>query len=91
MFVAAATDDAYWWLGEALGRHLGQTYERDLTRTRTRLRRDEARSVQGVREDVLSAEVGAWRARIEDVLEERPELAAVLWQMIEETGRRLSR
>ncbi|TQS23057.1 hypothetical protein [Microbispora sp. KK1-11] len=91
VFVAAATDDAYWWLGETLGRHLGHTYERDLTRTRARLHRDEPRPVQGVREDALSAEVGAWRARIEGVLEERPELAAVLWQLIEETGRRLAR
>ncbi|KAB8183967.1 hypothetical protein [Microbispora catharanthi] len=91
VFVAAATDNAYWWLGETLGRHLGQTYERDLARTRTRLLRDEARPVRGVREDPLSAEVGAWRARIEDVLTERPDLAAVLWQVIEETGRRLGR
>ncbi|TQS20767.1 hypothetical protein [Microbispora hainanensis] len=92
IFVAAATADAYWWLGETLGRRLGQAYERDLARTRVRLQREEAEPVQGPRaagEDVLSAEVGAWRARIEDVLTERPELAAVLRQVIEETGRRM--
>ncbi|MEU6428624.1 hypothetical protein ABZ860_22255 [Microbispora sp. NPDC046973] len=91
VFVAAATGDAYWWLGETLGRHLGQAYELDLTRTRLRLRRDEAQPGQGVREDALSAEVGAWRARIEEVLTERPELAAVLSRVTEETGRRLGR
>ncbi|GAB3880633.1 hypothetical protein [Microbispora bryophytorum] len=91
VFVAAAMDDAYWWLGETLGRHLGQRYERDLARTRTRLRRDDAGPGQGVREDVLFAEAGAWRARIEELLTERPELAAVLRQVIEETGRRLGR
>ncbi|MGI5162400.1 hypothetical protein [Microbispora sp. CA-102843] len=94
VFVAAATADAYWWLGETLGRHLGQTYELDLTRTRSRLQRAEAQHAQGPHfagEDLLSAEVGAWRARIEGVLTERPELAAVLRQVTEETGRRLRR
>ncbi|MEU8176393.1 hypothetical protein AB0C14_26270 [Microbispora hainanensis] len=92
VFVAAATADAYWWLGETLGRRLGQAYEQDLARTRVRLQREEARPVQDTRaagEDVLSAEVGAWRARIEGVLTERPELAEVLRQVIEETGRRM--
>ncbi|XVQ86001.1 hypothetical protein ACQP2K_00745 [Microbispora siamensis] len=91
VFVAAATGDTYWWLGEMLGRHLGQTYELALTRTRMRVRRGEARPVGGPGEDVLSAEVGAWRARIEDVLTEHPELAEVLRQVTEETGRRLRR
>lgn len=91
MFVAAATDDTYWWLGETLGRRLGQTYELALTRTRIRLRRGEAQPVRGPREDALSAEVGAWRARIEDLLTEHPELAEVLRQVTEETGRRLRR
>lgn len=94
VFVAAATADAYWWLGETLAQRLGQTYEQDLTRTRQRLQREEARPAQGPRAaggDALSAEVGAWRARIENALTERPELAAVLWEVIEETGRRLGR
>ncbi|MBE3010300.1 hypothetical protein IL992_14010 [Microbispora sp. NEAU-D428] len=91
VFVAAATGDTYWWLGERLGRHLGQTYEDALTRTRMRLQRGEVRPARGPHEDALSAEVGAWRARIEDVLTERPELAEVLRQVTEETGRRLRR
>lgn len=92
VFVAAATADAYWWLGETLARRLGQGYESDLARTRVRLQREEAGPAQGTRAaggDALSAEVGAWRARIEDALTERPELADVLRQVIEETGRRM--
>ncbi|MGW5266502.1 hypothetical protein ACWEQG_36465 [Microbispora sp. NPDC004025] len=92
VFVAAATDDAYWWLGETLGRHLGQTYELDLKRTRLRLRRDDDVPRAGrAHEDALSAEVAAWRARIEDVLTERPEIAPVLRQVTEETRDRLRR
>ncbi|MEN3533948.1 hypothetical protein AAH991_02440 [Microbispora sp. ZYX-F-249] len=91
VFVAAATDDAYWWLGETLGRHLGQTYELDLKRTRLRLRRDDAPRAGRAHEDALSAEVAAWRARIEDVLTEHPEIAPVLRQVTEETRDRLRR
>ncbi|MEV7801963.1 hypothetical protein AB0O28_03335 [Microbispora sp. NPDC088329] len=91
VFVAAATDDVYWWLGEALGRHLGQRYALDLTGTRRRLQREDASRAGRAHEDALSAEVAAWRARIEDVLTECPEIAPVLRQVIEETGRRLPR
>ncbi|MBX6383021.1 MAG: hypothetical protein IRZ07_08600 [Microbispora sp.] len=92
LFVAAATDDVYWWLGETLGRRLGRTYETDLTRTRLRcLHQDEEGRAGRAHEDALSAEVAAWRARLEDAMTERPQIAPVLRQVNEEIGDRLRR
>jgi hypothetical protein len=81
VFVAAATSDAYWWLSEMIGQHLGLMYQMDLTSTRLRL----------LSEDARFAEVGAWRVRLEDLLHSRPELAPLLLQLVAETTSRLPR
>lgn len=81
VFVPAATGDAYWWLSDMVGLHLGVMYEFDLATTRLRLQR----------EDQLFAEIGAWRVRLEDLLRDRPELAPLLVQLTAETAGRLPR
>ncbi|MBG0824277.1 hypothetical protein HS048_26565 [Planomonospora sp. ID91781] len=81
-FVAAADCDVYWWLTDTVAHHLGAAYRQALTETRLRLQR---------REDAVSAEAGAWRARLEELLQDRPDLAPVLRRLAAETAGRLPR
>ncbi|MFF3444387.1 hypothetical protein [Streptosporangium sp. NPDC002721] len=80
-FVNAADDNVYWWLSDIVGRSLGATHQTRLSMTRLRLQR----------EDAWLAETAAWRVRLEDMLQARPDLAPVLLQLVAETTRRLSR
>ncbi|MEU8382958.1 hypothetical protein [Streptosporangium sp. NPDC048865] len=80
-FVNAADDNVYWWLGDMVGRSLGVTHQTRLSMTRVRLQR----------EDAWPAETAAWRVRLEEMLDERPDLAPVVLQLVTETSRRLSR
>ncbi|GAA3155670.1 hypothetical protein GCM10010466_53260 [Planomonospora alba] len=82
VFVAAAECDVYWWLTGEVGRRLGLAYQESLARTRLRVQR---------RGDAVPAEAGAWRARLEDLLHDRPDLTPVLLRLTEETAARLSR
>jgi hypothetical protein len=81
-FVAAADCDVYWWLTDAVAHHLGAAYRQNLAETRLRLRREE---------EAVAAEAGAWRARLEELLQDRPDLTSVLLRLTAETSERLSR
>lgn len=71
-FVALAdTDREYYWLGARLRELCGPEHELALSDTRTRL-------LWQVRADGRSIEAGRWRARIADLLAERPALAPAL-------------
>src|SRR5690242_15865714 len=82
VIVAAAENDAYYWLSEMAGRYLGVMYELQLAETRLRLQADES---------ALYAELGAWRARLSELLEVNPELTSLLQQLTTETADRLAR
>ncbi|MFC7586711.1 hypothetical protein ACFQYP_25495 [Nonomuraea antimicrobica] len=79
-FAFAATTDAYWWLSDTLGHYLGLMYQLQLCETRLRLQADA---------DALYAEAGAWRARLDALLDAQPGKAAILTQVIDETTARL--
>jgi hypothetical protein len=81
IFVAAAEADAYWWLSDVVGRYLGTMYELKLAETRLRLQSDGG----------SFAEAGAWRARLEELLQDRPDLIPLVLQVITETAHRLPR
>lgn len=82
VFVAAAGTDAFWWLSELVGLHLGVMYELRLAETRLRLE-------PGPEE--LFAEAAAWRASLEELLDLHPGLTSLLIQLIAETEERLAR
>ncbi|MEU4580031.1 hypothetical protein ACBI99_42320 [Nonomuraea sp. ATR24] len=82
VFVAAAGTETYWWLSEAIGRYLGVMYELQLAETRLRLQSD-GRKVTPLLES------GAWRARLDELLDECPGYASILTQLVEETAARL--
>ncbi|AQZ64092.1 unnamed protein product [[Actinomadura] parvosata subsp. kistnae] len=81
-FVSAATTDAYWWLSDTVGQYLGLMYQLQLCETRLRLQGEP---------DVEAAyeEVGAWRARLDDLLTTTPSTTSLLTQLITETTSRL--
>jgi hypothetical protein len=81
VFVAAADADAYYWLGDLVGQHLGVMYQLRLAETRIRLRAG----------DVSHAETGVWRAYLDDLLQERPELTTLVHELVAETSSRLDR
>jgi hypothetical protein len=62
-----------------IGQQLGVTYAMKLADTRRRLQS----------EDASFAETGAWRARLDDLLQSRPDLTPRILQLIEETSSRL--
>ncbi|MEW1846883.1 hypothetical protein AB0392_53785 [Nonomuraea angiospora] len=81
-FVSAANTDAYWWLSDMVGHHLGPMYQSRLSETRMRL--------QATAEaDAIYAEAGAWRARLDELLDARPATAPILTRLIGETASRL--
>jgi hypothetical protein len=82
VFVAAAECDVYYWLSEIIGQYLGVMWDLELAETRLRLHQDESR---------LYAELGAWRARLGDLLELHPELVSIVQQLTAETGEHLTR
>ena len=81
VFVDAANADAYYWLSDMVGKYLGVIYRLELAETRLRLQAEEA----------SHAEAGAWRARLDELLEDRPEMTPVVQQLVTETAYRLSR
>jgi hypothetical protein len=72
VLVAAAGSDLCWWLCGEIGRCLGTCYETRLLETRLRMQQD----------DVYFKEAGCWRAILEDVLLDRPDLADCLYRVI---------
>ncbi|WP_431913113.1 hypothetical protein [Nonomuraea jabiensis] len=81
-FVSAANTDAYWWLSDTVGHYLGLMYQLQLCETRMRL--------QATAEaDAIYAETGAWRARLDELLDTHPATASILTQLISETTSRL--
>jgi hypothetical protein len=79
VFVEAAQCDAYWWLSDVVNIHLGPMYALKLAETRLRL----------VREEAGMSEAGAWRARLDELLEQQPGLAPLVTQMVEGSVSRL--
>ncbi|MDP4505234.1 hypothetical protein OHA25_39715 [Nonomuraea sp. NBC_00507] len=80
IFVFAANTDAYWWLSDTVGHYLGLMYQLQLCETRLRLQAED---------DAFYAEAGAWRARLDELLDTHPETASILTQLISETSFRL--
>jgi hypothetical protein len=78
-FVAAAQGDAYWWLSDVVNLHFGPMYALKLAETRLRL----------AREDAEMREAAAWRARLDELLAQRPDWASLLAQMVEGSAARL--
>jgi hypothetical protein len=81
VFVAAANSRAFEWLSEMFRTYLGVMYELQLAETRLRLQLDE----------VSYPESAAWRARLEELLDGRPDLVPVVRQLVEQTSERLTR
>ncbi|MFC4007095.1 hypothetical protein ACFOY2_07685 [Nonomuraea purpurea] len=79
-FVSAANTDAYWWLSDTVGHYLGIMYQLQLCETRLRLQAES---------EAVYAEAGAWRARLDELLDTHPATAAILTQLIDETVARL--
>ncbi|MCW2942952.1 MAG: hypothetical protein JWN00_5937 [Actinomycetia bacterium] len=80
VFVAAANAEVYWWLSEMVRVHLGAMYGQKLAETRLRLQVEEA----------SFAEAGAWRALLEELLHNRPDLTPLMHQLVTETSHRLT-
>jgi len=80
---ALESDYLYRWLDEQLGALLGQPYRQALSDSFNRLWWTE-------RADAPQAEAGLWRARLGDVLQNRPDLAVPLRDLIYEAAARLS-
>jgi hypothetical protein len=80
---ALESDYLYRWLNDQLGILLGQRYQQALSDSFNRLWWTE-------RLDAPQAEAGLWRARLADLLQERPDLAKPLEHLIYEAVARLS-
>jgi hypothetical protein len=82
-FIAVADSDRdYFWLCNEVRRLLGPHYEIALSDARNRL-------MLAARPDTPQIEAGLWRARMEDVLRERPELALALASLVEDARQRV--
>jgi hypothetical protein len=79
---AADTDQLYFWVGARLRELLGAEHEWMLSQSRTRL-------LVEARPDQRQVESGLWRARLEDVLRERPELSIALSLLTDDIRARL--
>jgi hypothetical protein len=77
-------DRDYFWLSAQIGRLLGPDYETALSDARTRL-------FARTRPDARQVETGLWRARIEDLLRDRPELAPALESLVDDARQRSQR
>ena len=80
---ALESDYLYRWLNDELGTLLGRPYQQALSDSFNRLWWTE-------RLDAPQAEAGLWRARLADLLQQRPELAQPLQELIYEAVSRLS-
>nr|WP_062341647.1 hypothetical protein [Herbidospora sakaeratensis] len=78
--VEASTAETYWWLNDMIGRYLGVMYQLKLAETRLRLLEDDEFTV---------TETGAWRARFDELLGDRPDLTPVVADLTRETAARL--
>ncbi|SDI37268.1 hypothetical protein [Nonomuraea jiangxiensis] len=85
IFVVAAKSDAYPWLSENVGHYLGIMYQLQLSETRLRLQAETGAAAA----ETAYEEVGAWRARLDDLLDTHPGTASILTQLITETTARL--
>jgi len=79
--VFARTLDTVWcgWLADQLAARLGPAYRQKVIDSRTRL-------LTSRRPDAIDVEVGMWRARLDDVLRERPELAGPIADLTRTTA-----
>ena len=80
---ALESDYLYRWLDDQLGILLGRRYQQALSDSFNRLWWTE-------RLDAPQAEAGLWRARLADLLQERPDLTQPLQELIYEAVARLS-
>jgi hypothetical protein len=87
VFVSAANANAYWWLSDTVERHLGTSYQLKLSRTRLRLQSEAETTLSEVSK---FSEAGAWRVRLDELLDSRPDVAPLLSQIVRETSARLS-
>jgi hypothetical protein len=81
---ASESPGSFGWLSEQVGGLLGPAYQEALAGTRDRL-------AQPPRLDTREIESGTWRVRIEDLLRERPDLAAPLKALVTEAASRTRR
>lgn len=72
VLVMAAGSELCWWMSGEVGRCLGPGFEARLLETRLRLQR----------EDAYYKEAGYWRAVLEDLFRDRPDLADGLYGVI---------
>jgi hypothetical protein len=70
-------DRLYQWLAGRLDTICGWEYEQALSISRTRL-------MYQLRADATAVEAGMWRARLQDLLDRRPELVPPLQALVEE-------
>jgi hypothetical protein len=77
------SDHPYAWLHDRLGALLGPAYQQALSDSWTRLWWTE-------RIDAPAAEAGLWRARLADVLQQRPDLARPLQELVFDGAARLA-
>jgi hypothetical protein len=81
---ALESDHLYGWLDDRMGTLFGPLYRQALSDSFSRLWWTE-------RLDAPQAEAGLWRARLADLLQQRPELATPLHELIQEANARLTR
>jgi hypothetical protein len=85
VFVTASESEGdFRWLSDRVFGLLGAASQEALAATRHRLARP-------VRPDARHLETGTWRARIEDALRDRPDLAVPLKALVTEAGARVTR
>ena len=77
----AAAEHEYYWLQARLRELLGPDFAADLSDSRTRL-------LWTRRPDASPAEAGLWRAKVVDLLGERPELCLALESLMSEAQAR---
>jgi hypothetical protein len=70
-------DDLYEWLSARLDLVCGPEFPHALSASRTRL-------LYRSREDIVAAEAGTWRARVQDLLDRRPALVGPLHALVAE-------
>ncbi|TKK87507.1 hypothetical protein FDA94_16900 [Herbidospora galbida] len=80
VLVEASTAETYWWVSDMVGRHLGVMYQLKLAETRLRLVENDEFTV---------AETGTWRARLDELLGDRPDLMPLVADLTKETAARL--
>jgi hypothetical protein len=83
-FAAAIdSDELYFWLSDRVGDLLGPAHRAALSESRSRLH-------WSTRTDAVHVEAGLWRARLQDLLGERPESTGALKALVEDCRTRLA-